>query len=119
LVLMLAAAVLFLQTAPSFGRATRADVVKARVGKLGLGKHVKVKIIGGEELHGNITAIGGQSFRLRPDNATAETEIAYSQVVLVKENPGKITWIVIAVVAVVVVVGVIVLVARSQLNGKY
>ena len=37
---------------------------------------MKVKIIGGEELHGNITAIGGQSFRLRPDNATAETEIA-------------------------------------------
>ena len=108
--LLLAAVVMFLQTAPSFADARRADAEKAKVAKLGVGQHVMVKTLDGEELHGNITVIGDQSFKVKPDKAPAEREIAYSQVAKVRENPGKTTWIIIAVVVAVVVVAVVVVV---------
>ena len=120
MVLLLAAAVMCLQTVPSFAHATRADAAKAKVEKLGVGQHVMVKTIGGEELHGNITVIGDQSFKVKPDKAAAEREITYSQVAKVRENPGKVGWVIIGVVIVVAVVGVLVLVARHQLkNANY
>ena len=108
MVLLLAAAVMCLQTVPSLAHATRADAAKAKVEKLGVGQHVMVKTTGGEELHGNITVIGDQSFKVKPDKAAAEREIAYSQVAKVRENPGKTGWIIIGVlIAVVVVVTVV------------
>jgi preprotein translocase subunit YajC len=107
MVLLLAAVVMFLQTVPSFAHATRADAGKAKVKKLGVGQHVMVKTLEGEELHGNITVIGDQSFKVKPDTAAAEREIAYSQVAKVRENPGKTLWIILAVAAVVVVVAVV------------
>jgi preprotein translocase subunit YajC len=114
--LLLAAALTCLQTAPSFAHATRADAAKAKVEKLGVGQHVMVKTTGGEELHGNITVIADQSFKVKPDKATAEREIAYSQAAKVRENPGKAVWIFLAVVAVVVVVVAVSLHKLSQ-NG--
>jgi hypothetical protein len=78
-VLLSAVVVTCLQTARSLGGATRADLVKAKVEKLGVGRHVMAKTAVGKELHGHITAIGDQSFKLRPENTTRESEIAYSQ----------------------------------------
>ena len=79
MVLLLAAVVMSVQTVPSFAHVTREDAAKARVEKLGVGQHVMVKTLGGEELHGNITVIGDRSFKVKPDTATAEREIAYSR----------------------------------------
>jgi preprotein translocase subunit YajC len=115
MVLLLAAVVMFLQTVPSFARATREDAEKAKVEKLGVGQHVMVKTLGGEELHGNITVIGDQSFKVKPDKATAERDIAYSQVAKVRENPGKTGWIILAVVVAVVIVAVVAIIhAKNQ-----
>jgi len=108
MVLLLAAVSMFLQTVPLPAHAARADAEKAKVEKLGVGQHVMVKTLGGEELHGNITLISDQSFKMKPDRAAAEREIAYAQVAKVRENPGKTGWIIIAVVAAVVIVAVII-----------
>jgi preprotein translocase subunit YajC len=118
MVLLLTAVVMFLQTVPSYAHATRAEAEKAKVEKLGVGQHVMVKTLGGEELHGNITGIGDQSFKMKPDTATAEREIAYSQVAKVRENPGKVLWIILAAVVVVVVVVVVLAVEnRGKIGG--
>ncbi len=118
MVLLLAAVVMFLQTVPSFAHAARADAEKAKVEKLGVGQHVMVKTLGGEELHGTITVIGDQSFKVKPDRASSEREIAYSQVAKVRANPGKVGWIILAVVVVVVVVVVAVaLENRGKIGG--
>jgi hypothetical protein len=74
-----------------------------------------VKTAVGKELHGHITAIGDQSFKLRPENTTRESEIAYSQVAKVKENAGKTTWIIIGVVVVAVVI--VIIATRNSLEG--
>jgi len=114
--LLLTAVMMFLETVPSYAHATRAEAEKAKVEKLGVGQHVMVKTLGGEELHGNITGIGNQSFKVKPDTATAEREIAYSQVAKVRENPGKTGWIVIAVVAAAVVVAVVALILAHDIH---
>ncbi len=77
-----------------------------------------VKTTGGEELHGNITVIGDSSFKVKPDKATTEREIAYSQVAKVRENPGKVSWIVLGVViGVLVVVVAVAIHDRGKIGG--
>jgi hypothetical protein len=80
------------------------EVVKKKVEKLGVGEHVAVKRVVGKTLHGRITGIGEQSFKLRADNATLETEIAYGQVLNVKKNPGALTWMLVGAVLVIVII---------------
>ena len=105
--LLLVAALLSTTTVPAFAKAPTTsdpDVVKRKVEKLGVGEHVAVKRLADKTLHGHITAIGEQSFKLHADNATSETEIAYDQVSNVKKNPGPVTWMVLGAVLLIVIV---------------
>ena len=80
------------------------DVVKAKVEKLGVGEHVMVKRTEGPKLHGHITGIAEQSFKLHPDNARAEVEIPYSDVLKIHKNPGPITWMLVGAALVIIVI---------------
>jgi hypothetical protein len=111
LALLLVVAVLSTMTIPAFASTPKSadpDRAKQKVEKLGVGEHVAVKRVAGKTLHGHITAIGEQSFKLHADNEIAESEIAYNQVLNVKKNPGPIGWMLLgAVVAVVIIVAVV------------
>jgi hypothetical protein len=80
------------------------DVVKAKVEKLGVGEHVMVKRTGGPKLHGRITGIAEQSFKLHPDNAQAEVVVPYADVLKVKKNPGAITWMLVGAALVIIAI---------------
>ena len=83
---------------------TSPDTLRAKVEKLGVGEHVMVKRTEGPKLHGHITAIDEQSFRLRPDNVQAELLIPYTDVLKIKKNPGAITWMLVGAALLVIVV---------------
>jgi hypothetical protein len=80
------------------------DVVRAKVEKLGVGEHVMVKRAEGPKLHGHITGIDEQSFKLQPDHAQAEVVIPYADVLKVKKNPGAITWMLVGAALVIIIV---------------
>ena len=105
--LFLVAALLSMTTVPAFAKAPKTsapDVIKRKVEKLGVGEHVAVKRVVGETLHGHITAIGEESFKLHADRATSETEIAYNQVLNVKKNPGPVMWMLVGAVLVIIII---------------
>ena len=105
--LLLVVALLSTATVPAFAKAPRTsdpELIKRKVEKLGVGEHVAVKRLAETTLHGHITAIGEQSFKLHADNATSETEIAYDQVLNVKKNPGPVMWMVLGAVLLIVIV---------------
>ena len=107
LALLLVVALLSATTVPAFAKAPRISdpgVIKKKVQKLGVGEHVAVKRLADMTLHGHITAIGEQSFKLHADNTASETEIAYDQVSSVKKNPGPIGWMILGAVLLVVIV---------------
>jgi hypothetical protein len=107
LALLLVATLLSSTTVPAFAKAPKTsdpELIKRKVEKLGVGEHVAVKRLAEQTLHGHITAIGEQSFKLHADNATSETEIAYDQVLNVKKNPGPVMWMVLGAVLLVVIV---------------
>jgi hypothetical protein len=107
LALLLVVALASAATAPAFAKAPRAsdpDIMKQKVEKLGVGEHVAVKRVAGKTLHGHITAIGEQSFRLHADKATSETEIAYNEVRNVKKNPGALGWMLVGAAIVIVII---------------
>ena len=104
---LLIVVVLSTTTVPAFAKAPKTsdpDVVKRKVEKLGIGEHVAGKRAVGETLHGHITAIGEESFKLHADRATSETEIAYNQVLNVKKNPGPVVWMLVGAALVVVII---------------
>ena len=80
------------------------EAVRVKVTKLGLGEHVMVKRTTGPTLHGNITGINREAFRVRPDTTQTEVEIPYAQVLKVRKNPGPITWMILGAILVVVVI---------------
>lgn len=80
------------------------DAVRAKVEKLGVGEHVMVKRTEGPKLHGHITGIAEQSFKVRPDNAQAEVVIPYTEVLKVKKNPGAITWMLVGAALVIIII---------------
>ena len=107
LALLLVAALLSTTTVPAFAKAPKTsdpELIKRKVEKLGVGEHVAVKRLAEKTLHGHITAIGEQSFKLHADNATSETEIAYDQVLNVKKNPGPVTWMILGAVLLIVII---------------
>jgi hypothetical protein len=107
LALLLVAALLSTTTVPAFAKAPNTsdpELIKRKVEKLGVGEHVAVKRLADKTLHGHITAIGEQSFKLHADDATSETEIAYDQVLNVKKNPGPVGWMVLGAVLLVIIV---------------
>jgi ribosome maturation factor RimP len=54
------------------------EVRRVAVG-LGLGRHIMVKTAGGKEYHGNIRAIGSESFTVLPDHQTTPLQVAYNE----------------------------------------
>ena len=78
-------------------------VVAAQVKKFGVGKSVKVKLIGGEKLNGHIQSIGPESFTITVSKVGGERAIPYNQVVEVKD-PGPIFWMLVGAALVVIII---------------
>lgn len=93
------AGIAFAQTSP----APDPSLIAAQVKKFGVGKSVKVKLIGGEELKGHIRSIGGEGFTVRLGKAGGERSIPYAQVAEIKD-PGPIFWMLVGAVIVIVVI---------------
>jgi hypothetical protein len=95
---------------PAFAQAAQnpdAATVQAHVQKFGVGKSVKVQLVGGERVRGHIASIGETSFTVRLGRHKGEKQIPYAQVRQVKD-PGALTWMLIgAAVAVIIIVVVI------------
>lgn len=54
------------------------EVRRVAVG-LGVGRHIMVKTAAGKEYHGNIRAIGPESFTILPDHQTMPLQIVYNE----------------------------------------
>ena len=89
----------FAQTAP----APDPSLIAAQVKKFGIGKSVKVKLIGGEELKGHIRSIGAEGFTVRLSKAGGERSIPYAQVAEIKD-PGPIFWMLIGAAVVIAII---------------
>jgi len=79
------------------------SAVASQVKKFGVGKAVKVKLMGGEKLSGHIQSIGGDTFTIKLSKGGGDRTIAYAQVVEVKD-PGPIFWMLVGVVLVIVII---------------
>jgi sRNA-binding regulator protein Hfq len=79
------------------------STVKAQVTKFGVGKEVKVKLVGGERLSGHIESIAADSFTVKLDKSTVEKQVPYDQVVMVKD-PSPLTWMLIGAAIVIVII---------------
>ncbi len=79
------------------------SLIAAQVKKFGVGKSVKVKLIGGEELKGHIQSIGAEGFTVRLSKAGGERSIPYAQVAEIKD-PGPIFWMLVGAVIVIVII---------------
>ena len=89
----------FAQTSP----APDPSLIAAQVKKFGVGKSVKVKLIGGEKLNGHIQSIGAEGFTVRLSKAGGEKSIPYAQVVEIKD-PGPIFWMLIGAAVVIAII---------------
>jgi hypothetical protein len=78
-------------------------IVAAQVRKFGVGKDVKVRLMGGEKLRGHISSIGDNSFTVKLRKTKTEREVPYSDVAMVKD-PGPIFWILIGAAIVVIII---------------
>jgi len=84
---------------------TAADpsLIAAQVKKFGVGKSVKVTMIGGEKLNGHIQSIGAEGFTVRLSKAGGERSIPYAQVVEIKD-PGPIFWMLVGAAVVIAII---------------
>ena len=89
----------FAQTSP----APDPSLVAAQVKKFGVGKSVKVNLIGGEKLNGHIQSIGADGFTVKLSKAGGERSIPYAQVAEIKD-PGPIFWILVGAALVIVII---------------
>ena len=106
LVLLLAVALTGTETISAFAKESQApdpSIVAAQVKKFGVGKAVKVKLIGGEKLNGNIQSVGADSFTVRLNKGGGERAIPYAQVGEVKD-PSPLTWMLIGAAAVILII---------------
>jgi diacylglycerol kinase family enzyme len=79
------------------------STVASQVNKFGIGKAVKVTLIGGEKLSGHIQSIGTDTFTIRLNKKGGERSIPYAQVGEVKD-PGPLTWMLVGAVLVIVII---------------
>jgi sRNA-binding regulator protein Hfq len=79
------------------------SAVASQVKKFGVGKAVKVKLMGGEKLRGHIQSIGGDTFTIKLSKGGGDRTIAYAQVVEVKD-PGPIFWMLVGAALVVIII---------------
>ncbi len=87
--------------------------VRRVVAELGVGHHIMVRSAEGKEYHGNIVAIGAESFTVLPDHTNAPVQIAYNNVHQMGPNMGKAGWIGIGVLVGIFVVVIVVYVALT------
>jgi len=88
------------------------DAVEVRrvAAELGVGHHIMVKTSEVKEYHGNIVALGAESFTMLPDHQAAPVQIAYGRTYQLGPNMSKgekIAIIVLAGVAIAVTVIVV------------
>jgi hypothetical protein len=106
---LLAAVTAWSLTVPSFAKVPQnpdPSTVKAQVTKFGVGKEVKVKLVGGEKLSGHIQSIAPDSFTVKLDKSAGEKQIPYDQVLMVKD-PSPLTWMLIGAAIVIVIIIVV------------
>ncbi len=107
LILLLAAAMLGTPFFSAFAQATSQSpdpaAVESEVKKFGVGKSVKVWLVGGEQVNGHIRKIGDDSFTVKVNKST-ERAIPYAQVREVKDPPGPLEWLLIGAAIVLVTV---------------
>jgi len=106
LVYLLAFALTGGETVSAYGKDPQApdpSVVASQVKRFGVGKAVKVKLVGGEKLSGHIQSIGGDGFTIKLRNGGGERAIPYTQVAEVKD-PGPIFWILVGAALVIVII---------------
>ena len=106
LVILLAAVLACADTISMFAKDSQVPdpaVVAAQVKKFGVGKSVKVKLLGGEKLNGHIQSIGADTFTITVSKAGGERAIPYNQVVEIKD-PGPLFWILIGAALVIVII---------------
>lgn len=91
-------------------RASRqSDPAEAKrvVAGLGVGRHIMVKTVAGQEIHGNIQAIESDRFTMLPDHQKATVQIAYSDITQLGPNlsrAAKIAIVAAAIGAVVIII---------------
>ena len=106
LVFLLAVALTGTETVSAFAKESQApdpSTVASQVKKFGVGKTVKVKLIGGEKLSGHIQSIDVDTFTIKLSKAGGERAIPYAQVGEVKD-PGPLTWMLIGAALVIVII---------------
>jgi hypothetical protein len=109
LVFLLAVALTGTETISALAKEPQApdpSTVASQVKKFGVGKAVKVKLIGGGKLSGRIQSINVDTFTIKLSKAGGERSIPYAQVREVKD-PGPLTWMVIGAALVVLIILVV------------
>ena len=106
LVFLLAFALTGSDTVTAFAKESQApdpSIMASQVKKFGVGKAVKVKLIGGEKLSGHIQSIGVDTFTIRLSKPGGERAIPYALVVEVKD-PGPLFWMLIGAAVVIAII---------------
>lgn len=106
LAILLAVALTCAGTASAFAKESQApdpSLVEAQVKKFGVGKAVKVKLIGGERVSGHIRSIGADAFTIKLGKDGGERAIPYAQVGEVKD-PSPLTWMLIGAAIVILII---------------
>ena len=104
---LLTLAVMTLSIGPAYGASRKMpDPIKShgKVKKLGVGQHVFVKLSNGTKIRGHIVGLGEDSFTLKPDKRTDTMQIAYAEVLKVRENPGPLFWMAIGAAVVIIII---------------
>ena len=106
LAILLAIALTGAGTASAFAKESETpdpSIVATQVKKFGVGKAVKVKLIGGEKLSGHIRSIGAEAFTIKLSKEGGERVIPYAQVGDVKD-PSPLTWMLIGAAIVIIII---------------
>jgi hypothetical protein len=101
---MLAATMLSVSALARSPQASDASAVKAQVSQFGVGKDVKVTLVGGQKVHGRIAAIGAESFTVSFGKRRSEKAIPYNQVVMIKDPSRRVKWILIGAAIVIAII---------------
>jgi len=106
LAILLTIALMGAETASAFAKESQApdpSMVAAQVKKFGVGKAVKVKLMGGERVSGHIRSIGADAFTIKLSKEGGERVIPYAQVGEVKD-PSPLTWMLVGAAIVIVII---------------
>ena len=109
LVMLLAVVLLGTEAVPTFAQSPQTpdpSTIESQVKKFGVGKSVKVTLVGGQLIRGHIRNIGPDSFTVKIGKKSTVRSIPYAQVTEVKD-PGPLVWMLIGVAVAVIIVVII------------